>query len=53
MSRPTGFVARADRWLRPWNLRLFEVPIWLAGTLMALLWSAPFLPYPLPVLSWI
>jgi multiple sugar transport system permease protein len=43
MPRPNGFVARADRALRPWNLRLFEVPIWLAGMLMALLWSAPFL----------
>jgi multiple sugar transport system permease protein len=43
MPQPTGFVARADRALRPWNLRLFEVPIWLAGMVMALLWSAPFL----------
>ncbi len=43
MNRQDGFVVRADRWLRPWNLRLIQVPVWLAGTFVALLWSAPFL----------
>jgi len=42
MKRQAGLVARIDRRLRPWNLRLVQVPAWLAGTCLALLWSAPF-----------
>ena len=42
MTRQDGIVVRIDRLLRPWNLRLVTVPVWLAGTLAALLWAAPF-----------
>ena len=42
MQRQDGIVVRIDRLLRPWNLRLVQVPVWLAGTFAALLWAAPF-----------
>src|SRR5262249_20600515 len=32
-----------DRFLRPWNLSVRRVPIWLAGLVAALLWAAPFI----------
>lgn len=32
-----------DRWLKPWNLRLADLPAWLGGLVLAALWGSPFL----------
>jgi multiple sugar transport system permease protein len=33
---------RANRQLRPFGLTVAEIPVWLAGLVVALLWAAPF-----------
>ena len=37
-----GFIARSNRRLRPFGLTVAEVPIWLGGLIISLLWAAPF-----------
>jgi multiple sugar transport system permease protein len=34
---------QANRWLSRWNLTVGEVPVWLAGLVLACLWFAPFI----------
>jgi len=38
----SGLLTRVNRRLRPFGLTLGEVPIWLGGLIIALLWAAPF-----------
>jgi len=38
----TDLITRANRRLRPFGLTLGEVPIWLGGLFISLLWAAPF-----------
>jgi multiple sugar transport system permease protein len=37
-----SFIARSNRRLRPFGLTVAEVPIWLGGLIISLLWAAPF-----------
>ena len=37
-----GFIARSNRRLRPFGLTVGEVPVWLGGLIISLLWAAPF-----------
>jgi multiple sugar transport system permease protein len=37
-----GLIARANRRLRPFGLTVGEVPVWLGGLIISLLWAAPF-----------
>ncbi|HEY2891510.1 MAG TPA: carbohydrate ABC transporter permease [Dongiaceae bacterium] len=37
-----SFIARSNRRLRPFGLTAAEVPIWLGGLIISLLWAAPF-----------
>ncbi len=37
-----GVIARANRRLRPFGLTVGEVPVWLGGLIISLLWAAPF-----------
>jgi multiple sugar transport system permease protein len=37
-----SLLARANRKLRPFGLTLGEVPVWLGGLFISLLWAAPF-----------
>ena len=37
-----GFIARSNRRLRPFGLTVAEVPVWLGGLIISLLWAAPF-----------
>jgi ABC-type glycerol-3-phosphate transport system permease component len=36
-------IRTVDRFLRPYNLTVRQVPIWLAGLFIALLWASPFI----------
>ena len=35
-------IAALDRFLRRWNLTIPWIPVWLGGSIAALLWAAPF-----------
>jgi multiple sugar transport system permease protein len=36
-------LTRLNRRLRPWSLRLDEIPVWLLGLALAMLWVMPFI----------
>src|SRR5215216_6332090 len=47
-------LARLNRRLRPWSLRVEEVPVWLFGLAFAMIWVMPFvwMVATYPVLRW-
>jgi len=38
----SGIIAGANKRLRPYGLTVGQVPVWLGGLIIALLWAAPF-----------
>jgi ABC-type glycerol-3-phosphate transport system permease component len=43
MGEAGVMIEALDRFLRPWHLTVRQVPIWLAGLVVSLLWAAPFI----------
>jgi ABC-type glycerol-3-phosphate transport system permease component len=43
MGERGAMIRTVDRFLRPYNLTVRQVPIWLAGLFIALLWASPFI----------